>query len=307
MKRLCLQVASDVESGLRIDKYLSDSCGLFTRSQLKTLLLEIRQDGRIVKPSKRVEPGTRLEISYNEPDSPNYAAEKIDLSILYEDSRVVVLDKQQGLVVHPGSGVKKGTLVQGLLHHVEALGKNFPGETVRPGIVHRLDKETSGVLVAAKDPEALEFLGRQFREKTVRKVYIAILKGRPGTNRGTIKGSIARDPGNRKRFVLADSGGKPSETSFRVMKSLDGYALVLLEPKTGRTHQLRVHMKSLGCPILGDPVYGRRDSRFPDAGLMLHAYLLTLRIPGESASRTFRASLPARFKDLIGILARPMV
>jgi 23S rRNA pseudouridine1911/1915/1917 synthase len=225
------------------------------------------------------------------------------LDILYEDSRVVVLNKPRGMVVHPGSGVRSGTLVQGLLAHAREIAVNFPKEPVRPGIVHRLDKDTSGVIITAKDPESLEYLACQFRGRAVRKVYLAIVKGMPPQLRGTIRGHILRDPRHRKRFVHAETGGKPAETLYKVLSSRDGYSFVVLKPKTGRTHQLRVHMKSVGCPILGDPVYGRKDQSFSQAGLMLHAYSLSLVLPGENQERTFRAPIPPEFSGQMECLA----
>jgi 23S rRNA pseudouridine1911/1915/1917 synthase len=303
MKRLSIRVEAGVPPGLRIDKYLSGRDGLCTRSQLKTLVREIYQNGKPVKASRPVEPGACLEIFLREAEPPRYEAEKMALDILYEDSRVVVLNKPRGMVVHPGNGVRAGTLVQGLLCHARELALNFPEEPVRPGIVHRLDKDTSGVIITAKDPESLEHLARQFRGRTVKKVYLAIVKGKPPQIRGTIRGYIRRDPRHRKRFIHAQTGGKPAETLYRVLSSRGGYSLVVLKPKTGRTHQLRVHMKSAGCPILGDPIYGRRDESFPQAVLMLHACSLSLVLPGENLERTFRAPLPPEFSGQIEGLA----
>jgi 23S rRNA pseudouridine1911/1915/1917 synthase len=318
MKHLSLTVTADVPPGTRIDKYLAGLDGLCTRSQLKTALKEILHNGKPVKPSKQVQPGDQIEIRLCEAEAPLYEAEKIDLDILYEDSRVIAVNKPRGMVVHPGSGVRSGTLVQGLLYHAREIADSFPEEKIRPGIVHRLDKDTSGVLVAAKDPQALEFLSNQFRSRAVKKIYLAIVKGRLPESQGSVKGFIRRDTRHRKRFIAAASGGKAAETRYRVLAECGAYSLVRLAPKTGRTHQLRVHMKSLGCPILGDPIYGRRDERFPQAGLMLHAWRLSLSLPGsglqaagfvkpgdpeslgaEQHKRTFRAPLPEDFALLI--------
>ncbi|MDR1933751.1 MAG: RluA family pseudouridine synthase [Spirochaetales bacterium] len=299
MSHLSLTVGPDVPPGTRIDKFLAGAGGPYTRSQLKTALKEIRQNGIPVKASKQVRPGDCIEIDLREPEAPLYEAEKIDLDILYEDSRVIAVNKPRGMVVHPGSGAGSGTLIQGLLYHAREIADNFPGEKIRPGIVHRLDKDTSGVIIAAKDPLSLEFLAGQFRGRTVKKVYLAIVKGRLPQSRGTISGCIRRDVRHRKRFIHAESGGKAAETRYRVLSECGAYSLVRLAPKTGRTHQLRVHMKALGCPILGDPIYGRRDESFPQAGLMLHAFRLSLTLPGEPQKRTFRAPLPADFALLM--------
>ncbi|MDR3200328.1 MAG: RluA family pseudouridine synthase [Spirochaetales bacterium] len=300
MRHLSLTVGADVPPGTRIDKYLAGLEGLCTRSQLKTALKEILHNGKPAKASKQVQPGDSVEIDLSEAEAPLYEAEKMSLDILYEDSRLIAVNKPRGMVVHPGSGVRSGTLVQGLLYHAREIAGNFPEEKIRPGIVHRLDKDTSGVIIAAKDPQALEFFANQFRCREVKKIYLAIVKGRLPESRGSVKGFIRRDTRHRKRFIPSASGGKAAETRYRVLSECGAYSLVRLAPKTGRTHQLRVHMKSLGCPILGDPIYGRRDERFPQAGLMLHAWRLSLRLPGsELQKQSFRAPLPADFQRLM--------
>jgi 23S rRNA pseudouridine1911/1915/1917 synthase len=302
MKKISLTVEADIPGEMRVDKYLSEHLGLFSRSRLKNLLLRVLMNGREVKPSKRVEPGAALEIEYKEEEGPEYAPEALDFSVIYEDENVLVVDKPQGMVVHPGSGVRSGTLVQGLLHHVLGLGQRFPGEPLRPGIVHRLDKDTSGIIITAKDPISLEYLGRQFRNKTTGKTYLAVVRGGPPEQNGVVEGFIGRDPLHRKRFVPLERGGKSARTEYKVLKRFDAYTLVLLRPSTGRTHQLRVHLKSLGCPILGDPIYGKKDPRFPGATLMLHAYRLSIVLPG-GMEKTFRAPLPGRFKEVLAALS----
>ncbi|HUX11831.1 MAG TPA: RNA pseudouridine synthase, partial [Spirochaetia bacterium] len=168
----------------------------------------------------------------------------------------------------------------------------------RPGIVHRLDKDTSGVIIAAKNPESLEYLALQFRRRTAKKIYLAVVKGRPRSRRGIVEGNIRRDPAHRKRFVLSESQGKPSRSSYRVVRELGDYTLVELRPVTGRTHQLRVHMQHIGNPVLGDPIYGRKDPTYPDLPLMLHAYRLLITTP-DGVSRTFKAPLPERFRNFL--------
>ena len=304
MKKITITAEAVLPPDTRIDKYLSDRLGLFTRSQLKQLSLEVRMDGKEVKLSKRIEPGAVLELSYRDPEPAAYEPEAMDIEALYEDSRVLVVNKAQGVVVHPGSGVSKGTLVQGLLARSLDLAKQFPDESVRPGIVHRLDKETSGVIITAKTAEALEFLSRQFRKRTTKKLYLAIVKGKLRPSSGTVSGCIKRDPANRKRFIHSSTDGKPAVTEYRTLKEYGAHSFVLLAPKTGRTHQLRVHLKSLGTPIVGDAVYGRKDPEFPEALLMLHSYVLAIVLPGEETARTFRAPLPVRMKELLCKLAQ---
>jgi 23S rRNA pseudouridine1911/1915/1917 synthase len=178
------------------------------------------------------------------------------------------------------------------------LEKDFH-ETVRPGIVHRLDKDTSGVIIAAKNPSSHEFLSLQFRKKRVKKKYLAIVKGNPAPSAGIIEKSLSRDPHNRKRFKCTDTGGKTACTEYKTLCRLDKYSFLVLKPRTGRTHQLRVHMLSLRTPILGDPLYSRKNPDGPDSGLMLHAYRLKVLLPGEKQPRIFRAPLPKRFKDIL--------
>jgi 23S rRNA pseudouridine1911/1915/1917 synthase len=172
----------------------------------------------------------------------------------------------------------------------------------RPGIVHRLDKDTSGVIIAAYDDEALAFLANQFKARTAHKSYAALVMGTPGESSGRIEGPMARDPRDRKKFALSAVRGKPSLTLYRVVKSWGSHSILLLRPKTGRTHQLRVHLRHLGHPILGDPLYGRADARFPRAALMLHAKSLAILLPGEECFRTFASALPPRFREIMRAL-----
>jgi 23S rRNA pseudouridine1911/1915/1917 synthase len=223
-----------------------------------------------------------------------------------------VVDKAQGMVVHPGAGRHGGTLANALLYRRQqpqfqhsGEGGNGGGEWLRPGIVHRLDKDTSGVIIAAWDSETLTFLADQFKSRRVRKTYAAIVRGVPREAAGRIETMIARDSRDRKRFAVSSSGdkGKSALTLYRVIRSWNNYSLVLLRPRTGRTHQLRVHLRYLGHPIVGDPIYGSTDPLFPQASLMLHAKSLCLTLPGETAPRTFKAPLPDRFYRMVKELA----
>jgi 23S rRNA pseudouridine1911/1915/1917 synthase len=233
--------------------------------------------------------------------------EDIPLTVLYEDSQVLVADKPAGMVVHPGAGNFSGTLVHALLFRIggwpESEGASAPG--LRPGIVHRLDKDTSGVIITAKNPRAQEFLAAQFRERRVKKEYLAVVKGRLYPLTGRISSYLIRDSGNRKKFTWNGEGrGRLAVTSYRVLKVFENHSLVLLRPRTGRTHQLRVHMLSLGHPIAGDPLYSRPggEAKSLPQGLMLHARRLSLLLPGETGERTFQAPLPERFKQYLSEL-----
>jgi 23S rRNA pseudouridine1911/1915/1917 synthase len=293
-------VVSAEHDGMRVDRYVSEALELFPRSQLKTRAAEIRIDGHPAKLSRTVHEGHHVEVEFGPLPLPDLEPEPIPLSIIFENSHVLVVDKPQGMVVHPAQGNYSGTLANAVLHHTTALEEaGFDESDLRPGIVHRLDKDTSGVIVVAKTVAAHEVLSSQFHDREVEKRYIAVTKGVPSPRRGEISGFIRRDPHNRKRFTHDEYEGKPASTRYAVLRALEDHAVVVLAPHTGRTHQLRVHMRHLDCPILGDPVYARHSKRFPQATLMLHALSLRLRLPGDDVPRTFVARLPGRFAEVI--------
>jgi 23S rRNA pseudouridine1911/1915/1917 synthase len=209
-------------------------------------------------------------------------------------------------VVHPGSGNHTGTLLNALLFHCRGLAEGFPADDPRPGIVHRLDKETSGVIIAAKNARAHEFLASQFQDRSVQKRYVALAAGSLPAGAGRIETRLARDPRNRKLFSAVAAGGRSSLTLYRVLHTYTAgkaaYSFVLLAPRTGRTHQLRVHLRHLGAPIVGDPLYGHADPVLPGATLMLHARHLRILLPGEDQQRTFSSPLPERFRAMIRTL-----
>jgi 23S rRNA pseudouridine1911/1915/1917 synthase len=298
-----VRVTDDAAGGMRVDRYVADVLGLFSRSQAKVRNLEATVNGSPVRLSHRLKPGDRLSVAYTEPERTDVRPEPVDLSVVYEDSNVVVLNKPCGMVVHPAKGNYSGTLVQGLLWYLGRCDDRI-GPSGRPGVVHRLDKDTSGVIVTAKHPEAQEYLAAQFKNRTARKTYLAIVKGSIARRTGRISGYLARDAHNRKRFALTQGAGRWSETEYRVLSVYGAYSFLALAPKTGRTHQLRVHLQSMGHPVLGDPIYARRDDLFPDVPLLLHAYRLRVELPGEGESRTFRAPLPERFTRVLRELAR---
>jgi 23S rRNA pseudouridine1911/1915/1917 synthase len=296
-------VVEEKAQGQRLDRYISEQLELFPRSQVKKRVVSWEVNGAAAKPSTRLNRGDRLRIRYKAPEPVSVEPEAMPLRCIFENEDVAVIDKPQGMVVHPGAGHYTGTLVHGLLHQFPGLKAAFPGEEIRPGIVHRLDKETSGILIVAKHRSALEQLSGMFAARSVEKRYIALVKGRPDPPRGRITYPIARDPHNRKRFTWRQAGGRDAETEYRMLRSYGSHSLVLLHPLTGRTHQLRVHMASRGVPVLGDPLYGRRDARFPAASLMLHAFKLRLELPGEGGAVSFRSQLPPRFAEILRELA----
>ena len=294
-------VPPEAGKGTRLDRYVSEELGLLSRSQLKARLVSARVNGKAVKLSRKLEAGDRIELEWKEVESSELLPQDLPLDVIWEDERAVVIDKPQGLVVHPGAGNPSGTLANALLFRRLSRAA-AAGEGLRPGIVHRLDKDTSGVIIAAYDEETLAFLADQFKSRRTRKTYLAIVQGAPKEDSGTVSTLLGRDPRDRKRFAVVDRGGKPALTRYKVLERYRGYALVALRPKTGRTHQLRVHLKHLGCPILGDPVYARPDRNFPRATLMLHAFRLKIVLPGERERRSFTAPVPERFRALIRTL-----
>jgi len=298
-------VELEADESVRCDKYVSDILGLLSRSQLKSRNAVLRftvsanpseVDGKALKWSRKIINGDQMILEWEEPPAMDLKPEKVDFGIIYEDDDVLVVDKPQGLVVHPAHGHYSGTLVHGLLYH-GLVESDFP-DTSRPGIVHRLDMDTSGVMITAKHGEALEFLSRQFRESLTDKRYMAICQGNPPQDQGTIETYIARDVRDRKKYAVHNSQGKWAVSSYEVLDSSRNFSLVSLGLKTGRTHQLRVHMKSLGCSIAGDPIYGKKDKLYPDCTLMLHAWRLKIMLPC-GRKQTFYSYLPQRFTDLL--------
>lgn len=287
--------ASADDAGLRVDRFISGKLGVLSRSQLTSRLQSLSVNGVPAKLSRTLKPGDLVELHYQDPEPSTIEPEPVALEVVYEDDDVMVINKPAGMVVHPAAGNRHGTLVHALLFHAQSLAQAFSHETVRPGIVHRLDKATSGVIITAKHPTAHEFLAAQFKSRRTKKVYLGIVKGRPPASIGAIEGFIRRDPHHRKRFAWSATTGKSATTQYRVLRTVGGVSLVRLMPQTGRTHQLRVHMAHLGCPILGDPVYARSTAQ-ERSRMMLHAFSLQIRLPSESGDRIFRAPLPSAFK-----------
>ena len=301
-------------AGIRIDRFLAEGVRLFTRSQLKIRITKVLLNGKESRLGKRLSRGDTLSVFFTQPPVTDVKPEAIALEVLFENEHVLVIDKPCGMVVHPAKGNYTGTLVNALLYYCKDLIRRFPDEggdgkhsvfdEYRPGIVHRLDKDTSGVLITAKNSDAQSVLSEQFKSREVRKVYLAVVKGRPKEKKGRIDKVLARGRADRKKFTCAAQKGKRAVTDYRVLQYYRGYSLVKIMPRTGRTHQIRVHMKSIGCPVLGDSLYSRRDAGFPDIPLMLHAYQLHIRLPGEEKSRRFRAPLPRRFRELLRTIKR---
>lgn len=293
----------DLESSQRLDTYVSKNLENFSRSRLKNGVEKILLNDKIAKLSAKVNNGDKIYIQWQDPIPEALIPENIPLEILYEDENVTVVNKKQGMVTHPACGNWSGTLVHALLYHwgmTESKLDEKAGNH-RRGIVHRLDKDTSGIIICAKNFNSEEWLQNQFKDRRVKKEYIAIVKGVPKEKSGSVKINMIRDSKNRKKFTTTDdsSKGKFSHTVYRCIATYGNYSLMKLKLKTGRTHQIRVHMKYLGCPILGDPIYGTKDSLFDSATLMLHSKTLGIRLPQNEDFSTFDSTVPIRFKKVM--------
>jgi 23S rRNA pseudouridine1911/1915/1917 synthase len=225
-------------------------------------------------------------------------AEAIDLTIVYEDDDVIVIDKPAGMVTHPAHGATSGTLVNALLAHVRSL----PGDALRPGLVHRLDRDTSGLLVIAKTDAALSALGKAMKARHISREYLGLVSGVPIHAKGTIDGAIGRDPHNRLKYAIT-ADGKPAVTHYEVRERLHNAAELLFQLETGRTHQIRVHMAAMGHPIINDPVYGKTDPRFDLPGQALHAWRLSFRHPRTGRDMEFQVDPPAEYTSAKRILS----
>ncbi|MBQ7158320.1 MAG: RluA family pseudouridine synthase [Treponema sp.] len=308
------KVPSDFSGKVRLDAYIASLPNGMNRSKLKSGVIEILLNGLRSKLSAKVGAGDQIDIEWEDNIPTDITPENIPLDIIYEDDNVTVVNKKQGMVTHPASGNWTGTLVNALLYHwgrasIPQATDVPPAKMLeqrRPGIVHRLDKDTSGVIITAKNRDAEEWLQTQFKERRLGKIYIAIVTGRPPHAKGEIKTQIIRDPKDRKRFkaVTDTENGKFADTLYKLIATYGPYSLVALKLKTGRTHQIRVHLKYLGCPILGDPLYGRKTTGtiFEGATLMLHAFMLKIRLPKEKKYKTFKAATPLRFKKVLRTL-----
>jgi 23S rRNA pseudouridine1911/1915/1917 synthase len=281
------------DAGARLDHFLAARTQEFSRSRLQMLVREgfVTIDGHAATPSRKLRAGERVTLRVPEPVPAGSLPEDIALDILYEDADLIVINKPPGLVVHPAAGHATGTLVNALLHHCGAL--SVIGGMERPGIVHRLDKESSGCLVAAKNDLAHRELARQFASRDVTKIYLALAAGRFQRTSGTVNVAIGRHPIHRKKMAAVPAGkGRDSKTGWRVLTVLPAGTLVECALHTGRTHQIRVHLKHLGHPLLGDAVYGKRGD-FPRQ--MLHAWKLGFQHPRTGKRLDFVAPIPPDF------------
>ncbi len=302
------------DHGRRIDQFLSETDLPLSRSQAKHLIEQkhILLNQATTKPSARLKTGDLITGILPRPQPLALLPESIPLTVLYEDPSIIVIDKPSGMVVHPAPGNPSGTLVNALLYHCGDLS-GING-TLRPGIVHRLDKETSGVMVVAKNDEAYHSLTRQFKNRSVKKVYLAIVYGLIQQNEGLIDAPIGRHPNQRKKMSIKTTRGRDALTQWKVLERFDAFTLLEIHPKTGRTHQIRVHLTSMGHPLLKDPLYGRKGKSGGPIGppfreclkrihrQALHAYRLEFEHPRTGERVQFVAPIPEDMKETLECL-----
>jgi 23S rRNA pseudouridine1911/1915/1917 synthase len=296
-------------TGLRLDAFLASQIDGWSRARLQKLIEneDVLVNGKPSKPSYKLRQGDDLEIELTTTSTIEFAPENIPIDVVYEDDTLVVVNKPAGLVVHPAAGTPSGTLANALAYHFQQLPDGGTG--VRPGIVHRLDRDTSGLLVVAKTEAALENLSDQFRDRTVFKSYVALVHGRVLSNSGKIDQPLARDPSNRTRMAVV-RGGRNALTLYRVRRTFQRFTLLDVELKTGRTHQIRVHLAWLKHPVVGDETYGGgRDNTIQDPQLrarirslkrqFLHAEKLAFTHPATKEVVKFESPLPPELSELL--------
>ncbi len=288
---------------MRLDKYLAEQTEL-SRTRIQELCSSslIRVNGKTAKSSLKVIAGDVIEAEIPDDEPIDVVPENIPLDILYEDSDIIVINKPKGMVVHPAPGVYSGTLVNALLYHCRDLS-GINGK-IRPGIVHRIDKDTTGCIVACKNDKAHEAVARQLEDKTCHREYTAIVMGNIAHDDGLIDAPIGRDPRDRQKMCVIDTNSRDARTHFHVEERFGGATLVTCTLETGRTHQIRVHMKYIGHPVMGDEKYGKKCRYMDTQGQVLHAHSLTLVHPSTGETMRFEAPLPAYFEELIGILRK---
>jgi 23S rRNA pseudouridine1911/1915/1917 synthase len=304
MKNSVYRFIVEAEEEYRVDKYLSEQLPEISRSQIKIVIESgnVTLDGETVeKAGAKVKPGSVLEILVIEGGEDGLVPEDLPLDILYENDHVIVVNKSSGMVVHPGAGNDRGTLVNALLAHFPAIRE--VGERDRPGVVHRLDKETSGVMVFAKTEKAYRWLVKQFKLRDVHKTYFALVDGHPPTPTGRIEAPVERDIRHRTRMAVGLRGqGKPAISEYFEIQRFCKHAFLEVHPVTGRTHQIRVHLSYIGVPVVGDTLYGRRNPSIPIDRFFLHAKSLSLRLPGDRTARSFEAPLAPELVEILSNL-----
>ncbi len=295
-----MKIQVDDNTGKRLDVFLSTQLPELSRSRIQSLLKsgDILVNGDIAKPKYSIQVGDTLSVNIPEPKSDTAEPEDIPLDVIYEDDDLIVINKASGLVVHPAAGNATGTLVNALLHHCKGKLAGIAG-VERPGIVHRLDKDTSGCIVVAKTDNAHVDIVQQFKDRTTKKQYLAVVEGKPNKDQDSVFTQIGRHPVNRLKMAVVNPGsGKTAITDYCNLGTDDATnsSLIHCDLHTGRTHQIRIHMLHLGCPILGDPIYAKPNRQKAQPGrLMLHARRLSITHPRSGKRLTFHAPIPDAF------------
>jgi len=283
-------------AGRRLDRFVADNIPEFSRTYLQKLI----EDGHItvnrqpVKPGLRLATGDKVEITIPAPETSTLSPEAIPLQIVYEDNDILVINKPPGMTTHPSPGQTKHTLVNAILSHYPHLADL--GDTLRPGIVHRLDKDTSGLIIIAKNTKAQLNLISQFKERTVQKTYLALVQGHLTPEEGVIEANIGRHPGDRKRMAVVASGN-PARSAYKVLRYIRNYTYLEVKPETGRTHQIRVHLSAIGFPIIGDSTYGVKSPFLKRQ--FLHAHKISFRLPATGETIEFHSELPEDLKHAL--------
>ncbi len=283
-------------TGLRLDKFVGERCPELSRTHAQQLIHEgfITVNGKSAKPSLKLNLGDKIDIVIPPEPPPQLEPENIPLKIVYEDADLLVVDKPAGLPVHPAPGHPSHTLVNAILNYLPSLAKD--ADSLRPGIVHRLDKDTSGLLIVAKNRLAQANLSQQFKNRVVKKTYIALVQGKLTPGKGTIEAAIGRDPSHRQRMAVVTKG-RAARTEYRVIRYIGNYSLLEIKPETGRTHQIRVHLAAIGFPIVGDATYGLKSPRLPRQ--FLHASKIGFHLPSTGAFVEFESSLPPDLQKVL--------
>lgn len=293
----------------RLDKFLATQLPQHSRARLQGLIRsgQVLVNGKpAAKSGQLLGAGARIELRVPPAEATDLVPENIKLDVVFENEDVIVVNKPAGMVVHPAAGHASGTLVHAALGHAPEI-EGVGGE-LRPGVVHRLDKDTSGLIILAKNERAQRDLQEQFQNREIDKSYIALVDGRPATPNGRIDAPIGRDPRERKRMaVVRAAKGRAAVSEYRILERFDQHTLLEVNPHTGRTHQIRVHLAFIGCSVVGDRVYGRRNPSLPIERQFLHAARLGLRLPGETKMRHFEAPLPADLQQVLDNLHTRLV
>ncbi len=292
-------IVSPDDAGGRVDVFVASQMSGLSRSRIQKLISQghITVNGKTARASIKLKSGDEVSVTVPEPAPLDAVAENIALDIVYEDDHIIVINKPVGMVVHPSAGHPSGSLVNALLGRGSKL--SGIGGVARPGIVHRLDKETSGLLVVAKNDAAHQSLSNQLADRSLTRIYIAAVRGTPKPDEGVIDANIGRHKTHRKKMAVLKEGGKKAVTSYKVIQPLKGGALVEVKLDTGRTHQIRVHMKSVNCPVMGDKTYGPKGKSDPINRQALHAWKLALIHPEDGKKLSFTAPLPEDIVNLI--------